>query len=111
MQGLLISLALKYALSQLAETGAATNWQQVKTTFNLWAKSLNWGDFMTHEMTVVGDALIDDIAKACQDTAAVQTVVEKLVAKDLPGAEGALKVLVGHVAGANPYVAALLQAA
>lgn len=111
MQSLLVSLAIKYALSQLAATGAATNWNDVKARFQVWAKSLNWGTYLTAEMTVAGDTLLDDVAAACQDTDDLKTVLTALAAKDPVGAEAGLKAMIAKVAGTNPYVSALLASA
>lgn len=110
MSGIIVSLVIKYAVDQLEKTGAATDWAKLKVDFAAHLAAHGWNKWLAAEMLIVGDALIDDIAAACQKPDDVKAVLAAAAAKDYPAAGAALKSLVSVVAGANPYVAALLAA-
>lgn len=110
LSNVIVGLVLKYVVDQLEKTGAATDWAKVKTDFAAECKDHLGDKWITSELVVLGDTLIDDIAAACKKPDDVKAVLSAVAAKDYPAAAAALKVLVKGVAGANPYIAALLAA-
>lgn len=109
MEGIIVSLAIKYLVSEIASQGATTDWAQVKADFGVKVKSLVHAAWLEAAVERAGDAVIDATAKLCQDRADVAVLLTDLAAKDIGAAEGALKAMLLKVVSGD--VATILAAA
>lgn len=106
IEGMVVNMAVSFALTELATYGEDTNWALVQTGFDGHLKELIPSPVLEKMAETVVNPTIAAFAKACQDTTDLKVVLTDLENADWPAAAAGFLNLVKTVAPAN--IAALL---
>lgn len=96
MQSIVISLVLKWVVSQIAAAGAAANWTNIKAQVDAQitalAATLHAG-FAAPMLQSYANDVMDAVAKLAQDNTDLSTLLGSLAAKNVTAAEAALQAM------------------
>ena len=107
MQDIVIGLAIKWIVAELATASAAYDWTGFKVKVKVAIEGSVHSAWMDAELEKLANDCIDAIAKIGQDQPDVKVALQSLASKNMPAAEAAMKAILVPVV--SPELGAIVS--